>query len=189
MTSGLEAALLFSPLLLGFAAHGVCLRAGWLRALARPIDGGTTLGGVRLFGENKTYRGLVAVGLGTALGFGLVTAWSWSARWPHLRLLPSGPLAMALGFGTGVAAMLAELPNSLLKRRLGIGPGRQAPGLVGLLFQVLDQVDVLLGAWLVLAWVVRPGAGLLLGSVLFVLVAHPAITLAGYALGMRATWR
>ena len=85
--------------------------------------------------------------------------------------------------------MLAELPNSLLKRRAGIPPGQQQRGPVGVLFQVLDQVDVLVGAWLVLAWFVPPSAGLVVGSIVFLLLAHPLITLLGYAFGMRATWR
>ena len=40
------------------------------------------------------------------------------------------------------AAMAAELPNSFLKRRVGIPPGAQANGMRGMAFHVLDQVDV-----------------------------------------------
>jgi len=54
---------------------------------------------------------------------------------------------------------------------------------------VLDQIDVTAGAWLVLALRVTPTPALVLASLLFVFVAHQAITVAGYALGMRATWR
>jgi hypothetical protein len=54
---------------------------------------------------------------------------------------------------------------------------------------VLDQVDLRAGAGLVLAFVVRPTLGLVLGSLLCFYVGHQALTLAGYALGMRRTWR
>ena len=59
----------------------------------------------------------------------------------------------------------------------------------GVFFHVLDQIDVTAGAWLVLALRVTPTPALVLASLLFVFVAHQAITVAGYALGMRATWR
>ena len=85
--------------------------------------------------------------------------------------------------------MAGELPNSFLKRQLDVAPGRQATGLAGAIFHVLDQVDVAAGAWLVLALVVPPTPALVLASLAFVFVAHQVITVAGYALGMRATWR
>jgi len=85
--------------------------------------------------------------------------------------------------------MLAELPNSFVKRRLEITPGQQAKGLLGALFRVLDQVDVVAGAWLALAFVVTPSAPRVLGSLLAVALVHPLLTAAGYALGMRATAR
>jgi hypothetical protein len=64
---------LFSPLLVGLATHGFSIKFGWLGSLTRAIDGGKTYRGKRIFGENKTYRGVFAVALGTALGFGIQT--------------------------------------------------------------------------------------------------------------------
>ena len=63
-----------------------------------------------------------------------------------------------IGFLVGAAAMAAELPNSFLKRRLGISPGAQASGIRGLVFHIADQIDVVFGAWAVLACVeLEPG--------------------------------
>jgi hypothetical protein len=164
--------VLFTPLLLGFALNGVCLKTGALAALARPVDGGARWRGRRLFGDNKTWRGIVAVALGTGLGFLLL----------HGRWFGVGVLA-------GTAAMLAELPNSFCKRQLDIAPGAQAAGRMGALFHVIDQVDVVAGAWLVLWLVVPPTLPLVLASFAFVFVAHQVATVVGYALGLRATWR
>jgi hypothetical protein len=172
MNSLREASVLFAPLLLGFACHGLCIKTGFLRGLARPIDGGARVRGRRLFGENKTYRGPVVVAIGTGLGY-----------------LALGRFPFTVGLLVGAAAMLAELPNSFLKRQLDIAPGGQATGLASAAFHVLDQIDVAAGAWLVLALVVRPTPALVLASLAFVFVTHQAITVAGYALGMRATWR
>lgn len=167
-----EASALFAPLLLGFVCHGLCIKTGFLRTLARPIDAGARFRGRRLFGDNKTYRGIVVVAIGTGLGY-----------------LAYGRFPFGFGLLVGTAAMAAELPNSFLKRQLDVEPGRQATGLTGAIFHVLDQIDVTAGAWLVLALRVSPTPALVFASLAFVFVTHQAITVAGYALGMRATWR
>lgn len=59
------------PLLVGLAFHGFCMKFKWLTFLARPIDGGSMIRGTRVFGANKNCRGVIAVGLGTAAGFGI----------------------------------------------------------------------------------------------------------------------
>ena len=57
-----EGALLTAPLFLWFILHGLCIRLGALRRLAMPIQR-------KWFGENKTYRGVICVAVGTAVGF------------------------------------------------------------------------------------------------------------------------
>jgi len=85
--------------------------------------------------------------------------------------------------------MLGELPNSFIKRRLEIAPGSHSRGWKGAVFHVVDQIDVVAGAWLVLWWFVPANGALVLASVAFVFVTHQMVTAAGYALGMRKTWR
>jgi CDP-2,3-bis-(O-geranylgeranyl)-sn-glycerol synthase len=164
-----EGAAVVTPLFLGFAAHGLCIRFGLLRGLAVPVDRGATFNGIRIFGENKTYRGIVCVAVGTAVGFVLIRP---SVVPPNVQGGLSLVSLALLGFAVGTAAMLAELPNSLLKRQLGIGPGRQARGLRGAAFHVLDQLDVLCGAWAVLCAVVQPTLGRMIGSVACVYMGH-----------------
>ena len=130
-----EGALLTAPLFLGFILHGLCIRLGVLRGSATPIER-------RWFGENKTYRGVICVALGTAVGFVVID--------PRFLSLGGGHRATelaVLGLLVGTAAMLAELPNSFLKRRMGIAPGTQTGGIRGVAFHVLDQIDVVFGAW------------------------------------------
>jgi len=172
----LSGTVLATPLFLGAVTHGLCIRFGLLRRLALPLDRGATFRGQRLFGDNKTWRGIVAVALGSALGFLLLG-------------IPSRASALPFGLAVGAAAMLAELPNSFVKRRLAIAPGRQAGGVRGAFFQLLDQVDVVAGAWLVLAFAVRPTVARVSGFLIAVALVHPLLTAAGYALGMRATPR
>ena len=184
-----EGARLVSPLFGGLALHGLCIRFGWGAGLAVPIDGGAMLRGRRLFGDNKTYRGIFAVAIGTGLGFLALAHVLAGHEWRHLGRVPCGGRAFLFGLAVGAAAMLAELPNSALKRQLAIPAGAQGEGSRRLVFHVLDQVDVLVGAWAVLSFVVRPTAFLLLGSFLFVYLGHQLLTVVGYGLGMRTTWR
>jgi hypothetical protein len=54
---------------------------------------------------------------------------------------------------------------------------------------IIDQIDMLLGVWLVLSFAVEITLTRVLWSVVFLFLAHQIITIAGYALGMRATAR
>src|SRR4029453_14945030 len=169
MTSGLaEGALLVVPLFVGFVVHGLCIRLGGLGELASPISR-------NLFGVNKTYRGVFWVGLGTGAGFAAI-----NPAWLELGEGPRRAQLALLGFVVGAAAMAAELPNSFLKRRAGIPPGAQASGMRGIAFHVLDQVDVVFGVWVVVAWLAKPTLGRLAGSFGTVYVGHQLISLMGY---------
>ena len=64
-------ASLFGPLFVGLIFHGLCIKFGWLRSLAVPIDRGALFRGRALFGANKTYRGVIVVALGSAAGYSL----------------------------------------------------------------------------------------------------------------------
>jgi hypothetical protein len=173
-------AALFGPLFVGLVLHGFCIKFGWLRSLARPIDRGALLRGRRLFGDNKTYRGIVAVALGAAVGY---------AAFPPAALGLSRLGAAIFGFAMGAAAMASELPNSLLKRQLGIAPGAAALGPGAVFFYLLDQVDVLLGTWPLLSFRVTPTVPLVLWSAAFVVVVHQVISILGAAFGMRTSAR
>ena len=190
MQEFLKVSYTLAPLLVGLAFHGLCIKLGWLRSLARPIDAGATLRGKPVFGPNKTYRGVIAVSFGTAGGVSIQMLIFRAGVGIELGLIDYGNFSVvALGFAMGAAAMLSELPNSFLKRQISIKPGAQGGGLVGVVFYVLDQVDMLVGIWIVLGLVVVVTVARLLWSVLFLFVAHQVLTVVGYRLGMRATAR
>lgn len=180
-------AYLLAPLLGGGVFHGLCMKYDWLAFLKRPIDRGCRIGGKPLFGANKTYRGAVAVGIGAAIILGLQASLLHGA--PSVRrieLFDYGAVnGWMLGFLVGFVAMLAELPNSFLKRRLDVAPGQSGRGLGGAILYVLDQIDLLLGAWLVLACVVDIRASWVVLSIVLGLIVHQLLTSVTYALGMR----
>jgi hypothetical protein len=134
--------------------HMAVVKKNLFAALGVPIDGGREIGGVAIFGESKTWRGVVVMTLGSAL-FGAFQGLALGA-WAHANGVEvidfvrlgggSGPLALAgayflvnavLGFGY----VLGELPNSFVKRRIGIVPGKTSSGVVGSIFFLVDQAD------------------------------------------------
>jgi hypothetical protein len=167
------------------------MRNGWLAVLARPIDGGRTLRGRPLFGESKTWRGPLLVALGAAGVWALQRSvlhrlGAFAAIEPvDFASLPGAWFGAALG----AAAELSELPNSFVKRQLGIKPGGTARGTLAVVFYLWDQLDVLLGFWLLLSTEVPATPVRLATSVLIVGGIHPLLTVAGYLLGMRPTPR
>jgi hypothetical protein len=128
-------ACLFGPLFVGLIFHGLCIKFGWLRFAAVPIDGGALLCGRPLFGPTKTFRGALAVALGAAAGYAFrARGRSFSLR---PRVIPTLCVA-SLGFALGGAAMLCEFLHSLLKRQLDIAPGASGRGRATALCYPLD---------------------------------------------------
>jgi CDP-2,3-bis-(O-geranylgeranyl)-sn-glycerol synthase len=174
------AAFLVLCLSIAGAVHVRWLRSPASRALDQPIDGGVTLRGRRIFGANKKLRGLVAMPPTAALAFGVLGG----ARPFYPEPLSQGlwalsPLEYALlGFASGLAFMLAELPNSFLKRQFDVAPG--APPLqpwLKPLCATLDRVDSTLGVLLVVTLAVPTplatwGWALLFGTVSHALFSH-----------------
>ena len=128
-----------------------------LNSLSRPLDGGALLSdGKRLFGDNKTWKGFVGMIAITAVCLA-VAGWL-AANVPYIQQLSLIPFDVlkfpfnAWFFGAlwGFAYVLAELPNSFLKRRIDIPPGGNARGMKGFICLVLDQADSVIGCVLVL---------------------------------------
>jgi CDP-archaeol synthase len=172
-------AVLGAPIL-----HAPVLRFDLLRSLKRPLDGGATIGGRRVLGDNKTWRGALCMTAGVVLATLLLWQWGWwRDQLPH-AVRDSAPLLVGLLIGLGTVG--GELPNSFLKRRLDIAPGAQRRGPAGLALSLLDQGDLVLGIWVALlpVWAMP----VWLAAVAFAAVAaiHAGINVVGYAIGARA---
>ena len=182
---------LFSPLLIGLTAHGFSIKYGWFSSLVAPVDNGKTFRGKRIFGENKTYRGIAMTGIGTALGFAIQAfVLHRFETFQRVELLDySSVKIIFLGFLIGAVAMLGELPNSFLKRQIDIAPGATTDGILSLFFYIFDQIDYLPGVWIVLACFINVTFQRIVFSAVFLFFSHQIISLLGFWLGMRKTAR
>jgi len=152
-----HALVLTVPLIISGGLHMMVVKLDWLRALKIPIHGA-------VFGSNKTWRGVLVMALTAALG-----VWLTSLVWPD-AFGPWNPFV--LGTLLGLAYALAELPNSYVKRRLGIAPGKR-PARNHAWFALADQADSAIGCAMVYAWALRLSAM----TILVLIALGPAIHL------------
>ena len=150
-----------------------------------PIDGGAHMLGQPLFGENKTWRGFVVLIPSVTALFGVVGAllgddpagiWSLSiVQW------------FTLGFSSVLAYSLGELPNSFVKRRFGIAPG-DAPssGVAKVVALVVDQLDSIAAALLVIGLMVPTDAWFFVWSVSIGGILHYGFNILLYAIGLKS---
>jgi CDP-2,3-bis-(O-geranylgeranyl)-sn-glycerol synthase len=96
-----------------------------LPALSAPLDANATWRGRRIFGDNKTVRGLI---IGLIIG-------------SIVGLLQGSTTAGAL---LGLGALLGDAVGSVIKRQLNIAPGRR--------WMPFDQIDFVFGALLLGGW-------------------------------------
>lgn len=177
-----------APLLLAGIAQGMCIKYNWLKSLKRPLDLGRSFRGKRIFGDHKTWRGLVVNVLFCAAGALIQARLQAQGALPSWVLLvdyPADGLVLGLLLGFGMTA--GELPNSFLKRQLNISPGKSAKGVLRVVFFLFDQVDLAAGIWVFIFFLVRPTAAFVLWSFAVTLVLHVAVSAVGYFLGMRST--
>lgn len=162
-----------------------------LNFLKKPIDHNLKLkDNNRLFGDNKTWKGFLGYILFNII-FSVLFGYIWKIT--HLEHLNYFYLNhnneilynILIGFLLGLFYALFELPNSFIKRRLNIKPGKSINSKLKYFFIFLDQADSIFGLALVV-WMFYP-IGILI-YLLFILVGsitHILINMLLYFLKLR----
>lgn len=122
---------IFPSMILANVLHMFIVKYTILQQLSKPIS-------IQYFGSNKTWRGMIIVPLLNTIFLLLIN----SIFMLHVK----NPVG--LGLLIGFTYMLFELPNSFLKRRAGIQPGKTAAG-KNYFFMILDKTDSAFGVALV----------------------------------------
>ena len=150
------------------------------KALAVPIDSGRSLGGKRIFGDHKTWRGLLAgvVAGGLVSEFQRLAYQAGIARGLALIDYSAHPLVpgLLMGLGSGVG----DAVKSFFKRRIGIPPGAS--------WLVFDQLDFFFGAYVFVCVVYVPPILPALAGLPIVFFANVAVNALGYCFGLKETW-
>jgi CDP-2,3-bis-(O-geranylgeranyl)-sn-glycerol synthase len=181
----MSALWVFVPVLGAAVLHAPVLTFDLFGSLKRPLDIGATFRGRRLFGDNKTWRGALFMTGGVVAAAGLLSLWPW--YWHRLPdgIRDAGP--WVYGVLLGVSVVVGELPNSFLKRQLGIQPGAQRRGPLGVALSIFDQADFVLVAWLLLLplWTMSVVQAVIVFAV--VAVVHVGVNLVGFGIGARGS--
>lgn len=146
------------PIVIAGIVSTTVVKSALFKQLRRPIDNGRTLrDGRRLFGDNKTWAGVVSLVTFTllfSLIWGLINQGNDYLEAHNLlyRTYENTPLSTALfGLLMGAAYLAAELPNSYIKRRQAIEPGMIKSGWSGVPNMLLDHFDSVIGCGLIVA--------------------------------------
>lgn len=151
-----------------------------LRNVDAPMDFGKMYHGQRIFGEHKTWRGLISGMIVATLILLfqqlLVVHFAWAQSlttqvdYQSLPTLILGPL-----FGLG--ALGGDAIESFFKRQRHIPPGHG--------WFPFDQTDYIIGGALATAPFVRLSLREYVALILFWLAAHIVVTYIGYVIGLR----
>jgi CDP-2,3-bis-(O-geranylgeranyl)-sn-glycerol synthase len=146
-----------------------------------PVDFGCSLGGKRLLGSHKTWRGIAAGILAAAAGFALQRVLYDAfpiVRW--VSLFDYAQWSPLFGAWMGLGALCGDLAKSLVKRRLAIAPGRS--------WFPFDQTDWLVGTLAFCEPFLALPAATLAGILLAGLLLHVVVKLVGYLLRIDRSW-
>ncbi len=148
------------PVIFAGVLNMVWCKLSVLNVLRKPIDGARCLSdGRRIFGDNKTWKGffgMVMLGVTCSLLWGFLcdTSGYLLAHNFIYENYDNTPLYnLVIGALLGLAYAVFELPNSFIKRRFSITPGKTSKGFFKALFIFFDQADSIFGCVLVICLV------------------------------------
>ena len=180
------AAFLIAAFVIAGAAQTAWFGSSRSRAFAAPLDGGLTFRGRRVLGDHKTLRGFVVMVPAAACTFALLSLAAGDARGRLLWVLSPAEYA-ALGGWAALGFMAGELPNSFVKRQLGIEPGAVAVGtLARAVFLIVDRLDSTLGVLAVLVLAVPVPSATAAYVLLLGVAIHAALSVITFRLGGKA---
>lgn len=181
---------LLAPILAG-VFNMIWCKINFLKKLNVPMDFKKKFfDGKRIFGDNKTWKGFVGY---LVLNVICSLLWGLICNICHLNHLNYFYINHAntvlynilIGLLLGLGYSLFELPNSFLKRRLDIVPGKSASGFKKIFFIFLDQADSVFGCCLVVACFYKLGIKLYFLYVLLGAFTHILFNIILYFLKLR----
>lgn len=181
---------LLGPIMAGII-NSIWCKSKYMKCLQIPMDGGKNLrDGRRIFGENKTWKGFLGYVVLNILCMVLLGLFCRAVEIEDYNMFYKGTSNTpgnncVIGLLLGLAYGLFELPNSFIKRRLGIVPGKSLTGAWKAFFVFFDQADSVFGCVLVVCLYQPMKIGFYLIYVVVGAVTHIVINMLLYALKLR----
>lgn len=154
----------------------------WVPILNYPLDHGKLFNGERLFGEHKTYRGLV---FGTLTGILIVfLQHKYFIYFEDIELMSYGDFSnskiILIGICFGAGALIGDLIKSFFKRRMKIKDGHS--------WFPFDQLDLLIGALVALSPIYFLPIPNLITLLLVTPILHFVTNIFAYLIGLKKVW-
>lgn len=179
-----------APIISGIVNSIFC-KTKYFKCLNKPIDFGKKLKDKkRIFGDNKTWKGLfgyIILNIIFSVVFGFIWKLTNLERLNFFYMNYDNTLLynILIGFLLGLGYSLFELPNSFIKRRLDIKPGKTTSGFKKIFFIILDQADSVFGIALVI-WLFYPiGIWIYLFYIVLGTITHLLVNMLLYFLHLR----
>lgn len=144
----------------------------------------------RIFGDHKTWKGFMGYLIFNIL-VSIILGFIWKlSKLEHLNYFYINHdntviYNILIGFLLGLSYALFELPNSFIKRRLDIEPGKTIDGAKKVFFIIFDQADSVFGVALIV-WLFYPiGIWIYLLFIVVGTITHLLINILLYFLHLR----
>ena len=132
----------------------------------------------KLFGENKTWRGLFF-----GIIFGILVAFlqkMLSALFHKIEIINYNEInIIVFGFLMGFGALIGDLLKSFIKRKFKISPGKSLP--------IFDQIDWTIGSLIILSLYIKIKIEFFIYSILILGILHFLINIFSYKIKIRKT--
>ena len=169
---------ILAPIFAGITNMIFC-RSKILKSLQKPIDGGKNI-----FGDNKTYKGFLGYIIFNIIYqviFGMIIPVNILYVYMENNIINN----IIIGFSFGFAYAICELPNSYIKRKVGIEPGKRTTGIKKYIFFIFDQIDSIIGLTIVVTIVSKLNAILIFEYIVLGALIHIIINVILYQLKLR----
>lgn len=168
----LQAFLFFLPAGVANASPMFASRVPWIRRFNNPIDFGKHYNGKRIFGPNKTWRGLIT---GTLVG-------GTTSLLVSYYFVPNSADAwytFLVGAALGCGALVGDAIESFFKRQRDVSPGKS--------WFPFDQIDYIIGGLVFVYPLTLIPLILMFGILILYFGLHLLVSYIGYLVGFKKT--
>jgi len=152
----------------------------WFEFLNKPVDFNGKIGNEFIFGNHKTWRGLIFAPIaGIAVAYIQLLLYA-NPSLRSISILNYNDYWLLFGALAGLGAIIGDLVKSFFKRRFKIGAGKPWP--------VFDQIDSAVGFLAFTYAIAWPDLAVIFIILILALVVSPVTNIAAYFLGIKKVW-